>query len=160
MSPRPNEANGARHTTQGDLWNVRWGAELDRHETSLGTTIRDSPPTSRCRTLGLSKRNKYARRAGPPQCQMRSDRFRTESYFDQTRTPSHTPYQAGRRIFLAAAVAEDFEVERWDVSVLIPSRADSTSKGPKSICELFRAMPVQPNANALDHEILGEITGL
>ena len=48
-------------------------------------------------------------------CAIRGDRMRPGLDFDETRTASHMPSQAGRRLLLAAAAAEGYAVESWDI---------------------------------------------
>ena len=83
--------------------------------------------------------------------------------FDETRTVSHMPSQAGRRLLLAASAAEGYAVESWDipwayinspndprfrVTMKQPPLADGSYRAPGRVCVLRRAMPGDPAANA------------
>ena len=82
--------------------------------------------------------------------------------FDETRTASHMPSQAGRRLLIAACVAEGHVLQSWDVPgaylrapnnpnlrvvMKQPPRADGTLKAPGKICVLQRAIPGDKSAN-------------
>lgn len=48
-------------------------------------------------------------------CAIGRDGIRPLGHFDEHRTASHMPSQAGARILLAGAAAINIEVESWDV---------------------------------------------
>ena len=96
-------------------------------------------------------------------CAIRGDRMRPGLDFDATRTASHMPSQAGRRLLLAAAAVEGYAVDIWDVpgayprapndprfriTMRQPPRSDDTLAAPGMVCVLRRAMPGDPSANA------------
>lgn len=75
--------------------------------------------------------------------------------FDETRTASHMPSQAGRRFLLAAVAAEGYDVEFWDIpgahmnapndprfreTMKQPSMAYGSYRAPGIMCVLRRAM--------------------
>lgn len=83
-------------------------------------------------------------------------------HFDTTRTASHMPSQAARRLLLAAAVAEGHVVQSYDVpgaymrspndpniriTMTQLPRADGTYKAPGKICVMRRAIQGDPAAN-------------
>ena len=88
--------------------------------------------------------------------------MKPDMQFDQTRTASHMPSQAARRILLAAAVSDEHVIQSYDipgafmrapndpnirVTMTQPPRADGTFKEPGKICVMRRAMQGDPAAN-------------
>ena len=82
--------------------------------------------------------------------------------FDETRTASHMPSQAARRLLLAAAVSDGHVIQSYDipgafmrspndpnirVTMTQPARSDGTFKAPGKICVMRRAMQGDPAAN-------------
>lgn len=93
---------------------------------------------------------------------IRGNRVSRAVHSDNTRSASHMASQAGRRL-LAAASAQGYEVESWDVpctSMLTMSDprfrltiqqtlcANGSLVAPGKVCILRKVMPGQPDANA------------
>ena len=93
---------------------------------------------------------------------IRGDRMRPGIDFDETRTASHMPSQAGRSIIIMAGVAEGHSFRALDVPgaymrstkdpnirvvMAQPKRADGTYEAPGKVCLLRRAMPGEKSAN-------------
>lgn len=96
-------------------------------------------------------------------CAIRGDRMQPGIDFDGTRTASHMPSQADRRLLLAAAAAQGYAVASWDVpgaymrapndprfrvTMKQPPRSDGTLAAPGMVCVMRRAMQGDPAANA------------
>lgn len=94
-------------------------------------------------------------------CKIRGDRMRPGLDFDEARTASHMPSQAGRRLHLNAAAAQGYVVESWvvpgvymnapndprfRVTMRQPPMADVSYNEPGKVCLLRRAMPGDPAA--------------
>lgn len=94
---------------------------------------------------------------------IRGDRTRKGHDFDETRTATHMPSQAGRRVLLAGAVANKQFIEIWDVlgaymrspgdpifrmDMKQPPRPDVSFKAPGKIYLMRKAMQGKPSAGA------------
>lgn len=90
------------------------------------------------------------------------DKIRPGLDFDETRTASHMPSQAVRRLLLAAGVAKGHVFQSLKVpgaymrapnkpniriGIEQPPRSNGTKKAPGKVCVLRRAMAVDKSAN-------------
>lgn len=96
------------------------------------------------------------------QCAIRGHRMRPGVDFDDARTASHGPYQAGRRLLIAACVAEGHVMQSWDIHgaylrepnnptlrivMKQPPKPSESQIAPGKVCALRRAMPGDKSAN-------------
>lgn len=97
---------------QGTLHRAKaWDNEITRHDAGLNTwTYEDELPTDRPIPYVMTFKAKPNMYGGlhryKVRCAIRGDRMRPGIDFDETRTASYMPSQAGRRLLMAACVAE------------------------------------------------------
>lgn len=96
------------------------GAELTIHTTELKTWYFDDElPNDKPLPYIMTYRAKTNMYGGLERhnvlCDIRGDRMTPNLNFDTTRTTSHTRSEAGRRLLVAAAAAQDYSIQSWDV---------------------------------------------
>lgn len=101
-------------------WAKACNAEVARHTDDLNTwTLEEQLAEGRPLPYVMTFRSKTNQYGGlkkhKVRCDIRGDRIRSGLDFDGTITASHMPSQSGRRMLLAAAAAEGYVVESWDV---------------------------------------------
>lgn len=172
VAPPPPSAPRSLADVAGRLdakaWYDAWDAELQRHDTELHTwTYEDPLPTDKPLPYLMGFKAKTNVYGGLERCKVRcairGDRMRPGLDFDETRTASHMPSQAGRRLLLSAAAAQDHSIASCDVpgaymrapndpkyrvTMQQPPRADGSMTAPGKICVMRRAMQGDPAANA------------
>ena len=94
--------------------------------------------------------------------------------FDETRTASHMPSQAAKRLLLAAAVSDGHVIQSYDISgafmrspndpnirvtVTQAARSDGTFKAPGKICIMRRAMQGSTHAMQINSGTRGVTFG-
>lgn len=158
-------------------WYDAWDAELNRHDTELRTWTYETPrdkdkPLPYVMTF-RAKTNAYGGlERCKVRCAIRGDRMRPGVDFDEKRTASHMPSQAGRRLLLAAAAAKGHAVASYDVpgayprapndpnhmvTMVQPPRSDGTMAAPRKIC--VSDAPCRETRPQTRSGTNGEITG-
>jgi hypothetical protein len=164
----PRTLAEARARPDAAEWQRAHDAELRRHDGELRTwTYVEQLPTDRPAPHVVTYRAKTNQYGGLERRKARialaGNRLRPGVDFDQRRTASHMPSQAGRRFLYAVAAAEGAAVHSWDVpgaymrapsdpryrvTMRQPPNFDGSYAAPGKVCLLRRAMPGAPDANS------------
>lgn len=165
--PAPKSLDEAHKSRDSLSWCKAWDDELERHDTTLRTwTYEDPLPSDKPLPYTMTFKSKTNMYGGlerhKVRLAIRGDRMRPGYDFDETRTASHMPTHAGRRLLLLGAVTEGHEIRSLDIPgaymrspsnpnlrivMKQPPRSDGQYKAPGKVCVLRRAMPGDKSAN-------------
>ena len=115
-SKAPRSMAEARLRPDFKEWAKAHDAEIYRHDTELRTWVyEEARPSDKPVPFTMTYKAKTNQFGGieryKARCAIRGDLMKPGQQFDMTRTASHMPSQAARRLFLAAAVSEGHVIQ-------------------------------------------------